>query len=72
MIFGYKKNGDKYLTEVLNIYIAILVKRILSSGLNFQLSKFNYIHQFSVVYVNVSTKLVETFVPLENVFPKSV
>ena len=42
-----------------NIYIRILVKRILSKALKFQLSKFNYIHELSVFYINVKTKLVD-------------
>ena len=33
-------------------------------ALNFQLSWFSYIHQVSVFYINVKTKLVQTFVTL--------
>ena len=47
-----------------------LAKRIMSSVLKFQLSKFNYVHQVSVFYINAKTKLVETFVTLQKRFTK--
>ena len=45
-----------------------LAKRILSSALNFQLSKFKYIRQAFDFYINVKTKLVETFATLQKHF----
>ena len=38
----------------------------------FQLSKVNYINEVSVFYINVKTKLVETFMTSEKFFTRSL
>ena len=43
-----------------------------TSALKLQLSKVNYINQVSLLYINVKTKLVETFVTLQKMFTKSL
>ena len=67
-----KQNRDEHFPKVLNIYMPTLVKRILPSALNFQLSKLNYIYQVSFFHINAETKLVEAFVTLPKVFPRTV
>ena len=58
--------------KILHIYIPALAKMIVSSTLNFELSKLNYIYQVFFFYVNAKTKLVEAYVTLQKVFTKTV
>ena len=48
--------------------MSILVKTLLSEELKFYLPKFKYIHQVSDFYINLKTKLVESFLTLQKIF----
>ena len=63
-----KQIVHQYYSKILNIYIATLAKKIMLEALNSQFSQLSYIHQVSLFYINVKTKLVQTFVTLEKGF----
>ena len=67
-----KQIRDEHFSKILNIYVPTLVKRILSSALNFQLSKLNFINEVFFFYINPQTKLVEAFVTLQKVLSRTV
>ena len=67
-----KQIVDQHFSKVFSIFTPAIISRILSSALKFELSKVNYINEVSVFYINVKTKLVETFMTLENFCTKSL
>ena len=48
----------KYFSKIFGIYIPISVKKLLAEALKFWLSKFKYIDQVYLSYINVKAKLV--------------
>ena len=66
--WSIKETVDKYFSKTFNIYMPILIKRILLSALKSWLSRFKYIHPFSDFCINLKTKLVETFLTLQKNF----
>ena len=55
--FPRKKNAAKYFSTLFSIDIPILLKKFLQEAPKFQFSKFQYIHHFFDIYINVEAKV---------------
>ena len=62
---------NNFLEHLLHSYLS-KSKEYCHQGGNFYLSKFNWIYQVSVFYINVKMKLVQTFLTPQKGFTKTL